>query len=637
MLYRRKKQLKTLLLAGAMMFSVSLRTVPARAYTISNILSRGCHENITSDALRAVRAQQLAGAGLIQADANEQALIDDLQFTPDADMNDLGAVTLLLGVRDNDLKGRGSQDLSQLAEVHGDPAGQDEHCLRANDQKEPGGSAAAVANCRAFIHSRVIEALAGLDASGNPDKAKRTTLGVHLALRGYVNASLPTYYVRMGQAIHAIEDSFTHTYRTADERQITVVLDWIDEVNGTLVESRDGPGHATELDRCDDPDELRKTRRVLATAASTEILRATLDPQNKTPDEKLAAADAVLDAYLTYSPGCTFANDWCNAPENRYKNAAGCGCTAARTTEDLGMALPGAALAGVFVARRRRRLRLLSPSKIAQALLLATPFLFQAGSARAQSDTRGGPTQADAGANEPVTRTVMVPPRPATDSSAAKPATVITTTTVPGETPTTPGTTATKVVTPQTTTITLTTPTQPDKHKPPPPTVVPIPEPGPRDVSATAWGAFAGAAGSIENPALVAALGVRLRLNSHWIFGLDGEWNPWLAHGATVRAGVANFYGTGILQFPLAYENFNLRSSLSLGGSYLLMNLYGAPKGSLGLFADISFLGLAWKVSRTFYLITNPVNIAIPVPQLKGVPFTYPQYRFTIGLELYLG
>jgi hypothetical protein len=166
---------------------------------------------------------------------------------------------------------------------------------------------------------------------------------------------------------------------------------------------------------------------------------------------------------------------------------------------------------------------------------------------------------------------------------------------------------------------------------------VPVVEPGPRDVSATAWGGFLGASGSLDNPALAGTVGLRLRANSRWIFGLDAEWNPWIGHATTIKPGVANLYATGILQLPLAYENFNLRSSLSLGGSRLLMYLYGAPNGSTGFFADVNFLGLAWKASRSFYLIINPVNIAIPIPQLKGVPLMYPQYRFTVGLEMYLG
>jgi hypothetical protein len=620
--------LKTSLLAAVATcgVSISIAIVPrsALAYTISNSLSDGCHERITSQALRAVR-MDLATAAALKATQDEQALIDDLQFTPDADMSDLGGVTLLLGVRDNDLKGRGAQDLTQLAEVHGDPAHQNEHCLRAPDQKEPGGSAAAVSSCRAFIRGRVLEALDGLDASGVPDIARRTTLTVHLALRGQIDAPLPTYYVRMGQAVHAIQDSFTHTYRTTDEMKVTVSLDWLDQVNGTLVESRDGPGHATALDRCDDPDTLRKTRHLLATEASAAVLRATLDPM-KTTDQKMASIDGILDTYLSYSPGCTFDNGWCNALENQYKNPTGCTCGVGGRDGGFWAMLPGGALAMLGIARRlprRRRRR----GRVAAGALTMAFLLLTAGSARADSGAPKPPAP-----DEPTTKTTVKP-----SSNPSAPPTTTTTTTVPGPTPSTPATKATTVTTPQTTTMTVTLPTDSGKHGPPPPKLVPVAEPGPRDVTATAWGAFLGASGSIDNPALAGALGLRMRLNSHWIFGLDGELNPWIGHAFAVRPGALNVYGTAMFQLPLAYENFNVRSSVSLGTSYLLMNLYGAPQGSLGIYADVSFLGLAWKLSRTFYLITNPLNIAVPIPQLKGVPLTYPQYRFTLGLEVYLG
>jgi len=87
----------------------------------------------------------------------------------------------------------------------------------------------------------VLEAFDGLDARGRPDLTQRTSLGLHLSLRGHVDALLPTYYVRIGQAMHAIQDAFTHTYRTSDGMKITVVLDWLDSVNGSLTESLDGP------------------------------------------------------------------------------------------------------------------------------------------------------------------------------------------------------------------------------------------------------------------------------------------------------------------------------------------------------------------------------------------------------------
>src|SRR5438270_1079123 len=290
----------------------------ARAYTIETHFTARCHEKLTAQAMRNARAA-LEIPATPPATADERALIDDLQFAPDDDMRDLAGATLLIGVRDNDLKGNSQDDLSVLSAIHGDPANQDEHCLRGPDQKEPDGSAAAVAACRAFIRGRILEALLGLDAAGNPDLAKRTSLGLHLSLRGHVDALLPTIYLRLGQALHAVQDSFTHSYRTPDGMKITVALNWLDSVSGSPVESRDGPAHASKLDACDDPDELRKTRRVPATAASAAVLVAALDAR-KTRDERMAAADGILDTHLSYAPGCTFESSWCAAPEAQYQD-----------------------------------------------------------------------------------------------------------------------------------------------------------------------------------------------------------------------------------------------------------------------------------------------------------------------------
>jgi hypothetical protein len=550
----------------------------ASAYTIANALSFGCHEAITAQALRTVRLSLSAAAPLPTSD-DEHALIGDLQFTPDADMTDLGGATLLVSVRDNDLKGRGADDLSELSDVHGDPANQEEHCLRGANDKEPGGTASAMVACRAFIRERIQEALAGLDASGTPDLSRRTPLSVHLSLRGGVTASLPTYYVRIGQAIHAAEDSFTHTYRTADERKITVALNWLDQVNGTLVEQRDGPGHSTALDDCSDADALRKTRHVLATQAATDLLLVTLAP-NMTVEQKMASADNVLDTFLTYSPGCTYDNAWCSAPESVYQNPKGCGCRTGVIRGGSGTLLAGVAIALLLITRRRLGRRR-SKGAVLGPLAFATALSVTAGRATAAQDDQ-------------------------TPGSAPTPASV--------------------------------TPAPADTHGPPPPTVTPVKEPGPRDPSQVAIGARGAVGGAIDKAGLVGSVGARLRVSKHWAFGLDGEWNPWLAFtGSTVRQGVINIYGTAILRFPLAYENFNLRTTANLGASYLLSDLYGAPSGSLGIFLGFSPLGLEWKLSRICYLVIDPLNIGIPIPQLRGVPLVYPQYRFTLGLEFYAG
>jgi hypothetical protein len=603
---------------GAVVCALVLGMTPraANAYTVKNTVSRGCHEEITTAALRIMRGE-LATAAALPASADEQSLIDDLQFTPDSDMLDLGGATLLMGVRDNDLKGRGSGDVTQLAAVHGNPDGQQEHCLRSQDQDEPSGSESAVAACRAFVRGKILEALDGLDAAGKPDLTKRTSLTVHLSLRGQVDAPLPTYHVKMGQAIHAIEDSFTHTYRTPDGKKITVVLNWIDKVNATLIESRDGPAHASELDRCDDADPMRTTRRALAIEAASGVLRATLDPQ-RTPDQKMVAVDAVLDQYLSYSPGCTFGNNWCNAPERQYTDS-GCGCHVGKIEGGSGATF-GAGIAALFAVLSRRRRRT-SPAGVTGALMFAGAILLSSGSALAESTT-----------------TTTAPARAATSTTPATPVTTTTRTTVPAETLATPPTIETTVETPATTTTTVTTPTVADKRGPPAPTLIPVKEPGPRDPNATAWGASLSGSGAMDNPSLVGAVGVRLRESKHWSFGLDGEWNPWFAlNGTAAHAGAIDVFGSAMLRFPLAYENFNLRTTLSLGVSYLLSNLYGAPSGSLGPYVGVSPLGVEWKLSRTFLFVINPLNIAVPIPQIKGVPLAYPQYRFSLGLEVYLG
>ena len=171
-------------------------------------------------------------------------------------------------------------------------------------------------------------------------------------------------------------------------------------------------------------------------------------------DEKMAAVDAVLAEYLSYSPGCTYDNGWCNAPERAYADS-GCGCRAAGGYGSLAGLVGAGGVAVLALARRARRKnrRALGGAVLAGAALVLAPSV-----ARAQTP-----------ATEPTTKT------------SSTPSATTTTTTLPATTPGTPPTTATTVTTPATTTTTVTAPTQPDEHAPPPPRVVPVPEPGPRD------------------------------------------------------------------------------------------------------------------------------------------------------------
>src|SRR5690242_15756163 len=92
----------------------------ADAYRIQSQLTKGCHEQAASRALRAVRGE-LSSAAPLAPSGEDQALIDDVPFAADEDMKDLGATTFLVSIRDSDLKGRAADDLSALAEIHGSP------------------------------------------------------------------------------------------------------------------------------------------------------------------------------------------------------------------------------------------------------------------------------------------------------------------------------------------------------------------------------------------------------------------------------------------------------------------------------------------------------------------------------------
>jgi hypothetical protein len=140
--------------------------------------------------------------------------------------------------------------------------------------------------------------------------------------------------------------------------------------------------------------------------------------------------------------------------------------------------------------------------------------------------------------------------------------------------------------------------------------------------------------GALQNAAVAASLGLRYRLDRAWLVGLDAEYNPWISFaGSTVHSGATNFYATGIFRIPLSYQRINLRTTLQLGVSRTNFDLVGVPRGTVGPYIGFNVLGLDLELCESTYLILNPAHISVPVPQVSGVPFAYPQYRVTLGLQ----
>jgi len=363
---------------GAALACLLIVASRAHAYSYSSPFAFGCHEDLSKRALRELRAELDPSLTQLHADREDRSWIDDLPIDLPRDMRDLAAASLIVGVRENDVKDHQGIDNAELARVHGDERAQHEHCLRAPEHDEPDGSELALDACRTFIQAQVRTAIvAGLDRDGRPDPALRLPVAVRLAFAGRREIPAQLAFVQLGRALHALQDSFSHSVRSRDALRVRVVLNWIDFANDRLVESRDGPAHRAELDDCDDLDPLRALRRDRAIEASRGLLAAALAPA-PSEDARFAAVDQVLARFLSFEPGCGVDNDFCAAPELDYE-VGGLGCALRRPPERAAAALLMLASCALALVLRRRSRR-----RSALVLLVAALWLGAANQAQAQ-------------------------------------------------------------------------------------------------------------------------------------------------------------------------------------------------------------------------------------------------------------
>ena len=555
----------------------------AQAWTIGSQLDNtGCHERITTTAFRATRAK-FATAPIIPPTADEAALIDNVQFVPPADfVHDLAAMSLLLGVRDNDLKGNNPLDTLQLVQVHGNPNTQEEHCIRAASDDGTVGDAQALDRCKAFIHDRIAQALAGLAADGTVDPTNRLDLAVYVSFAGRIHPMLPVTYVRLGQAVHALEDGFTHTFRSSDGTKVVTVSNWIDYVsNGGPDPAVDGPPHLSALDQCASTNPVVMRNFKNATDAATALMEITLDP-TMTNDAKLAAVDALSAQWLTYQPGCTLANKYCDAPEPSIVDNSGCNASGASS----GWLL--VALGGLLLALRRKR-------------ALVTALTLTGGLASAQP-----------------AKPAVVPPVPA--PTAPTPAS--------GE----PGIPAADDKPAQAAAVE-------QGHEPgrdeKTPTVAEVAQVRADKKLGNPLGVNFALGGAFVHGGVAGSVGLRYRLNENWSVGLDGEWNPWITSAPwTFKAGVADLYATIIHRYPMKVDRVNLRTTLNVGASMLLFNVYGAPRFDIGPVVGFSPLGIDYDLGNSVRIVFDPLGVIVPVPHVGLIPLFYEQFRTMIGIQI---
>lgn len=492
----------------------------AYAYEIGSPVAVECHERLTRYAVaEARRATNTSVAPAL--DDDQRALFEDLPFETDSD-DGFGSWITVLANRSLDLGSNEATNLDKLAFVHGAEENQKKHCLRRSPQDGAEGARAALEECRNFIRSQVEFAIGGLDADGNVDRTRTIRFPATLSIRGDFDLEAPQFYVGLGRALHTLQDSFSHTYRTPDDLRVTTVLNWAELAEATHDPSVDGPTHAGQLDVCVDLDDFRDGRLRMARSASVELATLLYD-RSLSADDKRAATQDILDTYLTYEPGCSASNNWCDAPEAAFGDPEPVTCSDAGRAADGGLAL-GFALFGFVLMRRRR--------KWIPWVGLALVFTF-------------APSRAEA----------------------------------------------------------------------------------------SDFGLYVSGSGAVMNSAVSTSIGGRYALSEQWVIGLDGEWNPWLNGTDSVRSGVVNAYGTVIFRVPLEDDNLNLRTTLQLGVSRMMFDLVGVPEGSIGPYVGFNPLGIEWRMADEVFLIIDPAHISVPVPQFRAVPFAFPQYRVTLGLQ----
>lgn len=334
------------LTASTVLTAFSLGSTAAHAYTIETPVTDGCHERITAAAL--TQAGWPDGAQPPAPDAGQKVLADNLPFHLPT-TRDAWTVAMLAGVRDNDLHGASATDLPEHVEVDFAPASQPEHCLRTSDQDFAAGDVQAAQACHDYILEEVALALGDAEAV---DLAATEPVQIALKYQRTV-VPLPRYAYRLGRALHALQDGFTHTYRSPDMRRIWEVFNYVDPALASDYNpTRDGRAHVSDFDHCTDTDAPGQTRVAAATQASADLLAALADGSGGR-EGRLARADAVLQGYLQVDPGCSVSNDWCGALESYAADPTGSsskGCAAAP-----GVISASALLAGLGLFRRQVR------------------------------------------------------------------------------------------------------------------------------------------------------------------------------------------------------------------------------------------------------------------------------------------
>lgn len=272
------------MLLGAATIGGLLWASPVLAYTIGSGFTESCHERMSVAPLSLyLDAQRSADIPLPDDDVwrasasdMERLLKDAGAPLPSSDEKLFAAFSVLSGLRFPDTNGYSLSDINAVRLIHGDLSAvkQYEHALRGAEDEDPTGDLAAIDGTRAVITGYVAEMDRQLGLSKEEQLQKSFVFLDHYG-RVEIDVWGPAWLV--GKALHAIQDSHSHSIRTEDGAYILHVLNFVDAYSAHLGEGS-GMAHSTGMDDCERKEVeslvALATARSLAFVVATEKLRA---------------------------------------------------------------------------------------------------------------------------------------------------------------------------------------------------------------------------------------------------------------------------------------------------------------------------------------------------------------------------
>lgn len=272
----------------------------ASAYTLHTAFTNACHEPITLDALS--RANELVVTPESGDDAPWRSMADHLARTlerpePTTDAEALRLTSAVLGVREPDLGRNGPGDVSDLRHIHEAEDLQNEHFLRRSDHDGPEGLAEAAEAAR----TRLLEILeeSAMAYARDPDGGALVRVEVWVQYYRTVEIEVWEPLFHLARALHLLQDSFTHAYRSDDLFTVLTIQNYVEALEEELDRDVDGPPHSNALDDCTNPDGAEVVEA--ATVASAALVDATLLYWQSGDRGEV---DAFVSAWMSLEPGC---------------------------------------------------------------------------------------------------------------------------------------------------------------------------------------------------------------------------------------------------------------------------------------------------------------------------------------------